>query len=46
MEMRMLRWMIGVLGEGRIRNEYITGSIGVTSIVDKMREKKLSGLDM
>ena len=33
-EMRMLRWMSGVTREGKIRNEFIRGSIGVASIVD------------
>jgi len=33
--MRMLRWMSVVMREGRIRNEYVRGSIGVASIVDK-----------
>jgi len=41
-EMRMLRWMMSVVTrEDRIRNEYIRGSIGVASIVDKMRENML-----
>lgn len=29
-KMRMLKWMSGVTREGRIRNEHIRGSIGVT----------------
>jgi len=37
----MLRWMSGVTIEGRIRNEYIRESIGVASIMDKLRENKL-----
>jgi hypothetical protein len=34
----MLRWMSGVTKEDRIKNEYVRGSTGVASIVDKMRE--------
>ena len=40
-EMRMLRWMSGVTSEDRIKNKYVRGSIGVASIVDKMRENRL-----
>lgn len=40
-EMRMPRWMRGMLRENRIGNEYVRGSIGVVSIVDKMRENRL-----
>ncbi|VVC29271.1 Hypothetical protein CINCED_3A013440 [Cinara cedri] len=40
-EMRTLRWMSGVTIEDRIRNEYIRGSLGVASIVDKRRRNKL-----
>jgi len=40
-KMRMLRWINGMTREDRIRNEYIGRSIGVTLIVDKMRENKL-----
>jgi len=36
-EMRMLRWTSVVIREDRIRNYYVRGSIGVMSIVDKMR---------
>ncbi|KAL4104536.1 hypothetical protein QTP88_019831 [Uroleucon formosanum] len=43
-EMRMLRWMSGVTREDRIKNEYVRGSIGVASIVDKMRENRLRWL--
>jgi len=41
-EMRILRWMSGVPRENWIRNDYIRGSIGVVSIMDKMRENKLT----
>jgi len=27
-ETRMLRWMYGVIEEGRIRNEYLRGRVG------------------
>jgi hypothetical protein len=42
-EMRMLRCMIGVTRENRIRNKYLKGSIGLASIgiADKMRENRL-----
>jgi hypothetical protein len=40
-EMRMPRWLSGVITEDRIRNEYVRGSIGVATIVDKMRENRL-----
>jgi len=40
-EMRILRWISGVTREDRIRNECIRGSIGVASIVDQMRDKRL-----
>jgi len=33
--------MRGVTRKDRIRNEYIKGSIGVASIVDKIRENRL-----
>jgi hypothetical protein len=39
LEMRMLRWMSGVTRKDRIRNKYVRSSIGVVSIVNKMREK-------
>ncbi|XP_015366174.1 PREDICTED: uncharacterized protein LOC107163320 [Diuraphis noxia] len=42
--MRMLRWMSEVKREGRIRNEYIRGRIGVAPIVDKLRESRLRWL--
>ena len=37
-EMRMLRWMSGKTRKDKIRNEFISGSLGVASIGDKMRE--------
>ena len=37
-EMRMLRWMCGHTRLDKIRNEVIHSKVGVTSIVDKMRE--------
>jgi hypothetical protein len=40
-EMKMFRWMSRVTREDRIMNEYVRGSIGVASIVDKMRENGL-----
>jgi hypothetical protein len=36
-----IRWMSGVAREDRIRNEYVRVSIGVASIVDKMRKNIL-----
>jgi hypothetical protein len=43
-KMRMLRWMSGVTRDGKMRNEYIRGSIGVASIVDRMRKNRLTSL--
>jgi len=43
-EMRMLRWMSGVERENRIRNENVRNSVGVVSIVDKLRENRLRRL--
>jgi hypothetical protein len=40
-EMRMFRWTSGVTIKNKIRNKYVRGSIGVTSIMDKMRENRL-----
>lgn len=40
-EMRILRWMSGMTKEDKLRNECTRGSIGVTPIVDKMRENRL-----
>lgn len=36
-----MRWMRGVTREYRIRYEYVRGRVGMTSIVDKMRENRL-----
>ncbi|KAL4082969.1 hypothetical protein QTP88_023973 [Uroleucon formosanum] len=43
-EMTMLRWISGVTREDKIKNEYVSGSIGVASIVNKMRENRLKWL--
>jgi hypothetical protein len=43
-EMRMLKWMSEVTREDRIRNEYVRSSIGVASVVNKMRENRLDSL--
>ena len=40
-EMKMLRMMCGVTRRDRVRNEYVRGSIGVDSIVDKMAQSRL-----
>lgn len=40
-EMRMLRWMSGMVRNDRIRNEFICGSLSVAPMVDKMRESQL-----
>lgn len=42
-EMRMLKWMSAVT-KHKIRNEYVRGGIGVTLIVDNMREYRLRWL--
>lgn len=34
----MHRWMSGAMREDRTTNEYVRGSIGKISIVDKMRK--------
>lgn len=39
--MRMLRWMYGVSRLDRIRNQYRTGSLGVTEIANNMIENGL-----
>lgn len=34
-KMRMFKWTSGMTREDRLRNEYVRGSIGVTSIVER-----------
>ncbi|VDP22174.1 unnamed protein product [Heligmosomoides polygyrus] len=41
MEMKMLRWMVGVTPMDSIRNDAIRQTFGVAPIVDKMREARL-----
>lgn len=43
-EVRMLRWTSRVTREDGMRDEYVRGSIGVASIMDKMRENRLRWL--
>lgn len=45
--MRMVRWICVVTREDRIRNKFIKGSLGVTTIVKKKMRNKLKriGLD-
>ena len=40
-EMNMLRWSLGVTRRDKVRNEVIRGTIGVGSIVSKLRESRL-----
>lgn len=40
--MKMFRWMSGVTKEDRVSNKYVRGSIGVPSIVNKLRENILN----
>jgi len=40
-EMRMLRWILGVSLKDRKRNEDIRRTVGVASIMDKIREARL-----
>lgn len=37
-EIRMLKWMCGVIKLDRIRNKYIRGNLCVANIAGKMRE--------
>jgi len=39
-EIRILRWMSGVLREDRVMNKYVRRSIGISSIVDKVRKNR------
>jgi len=40
-EMRMLRWKSGMAKKDKIRKDYVRSSIGLASVVDKMRGNKL-----
>jgi hypothetical protein len=40
-EMKMLRWISGVTREDIRRKKYVRRTIGIVSIVDKMRENRL-----
>ena len=40
-EMRMLRWMVGVTRRDRVRNDYIRGTVKVTEISKKIQESIL-----
>ena len=40
-EMRMLRWMCGLIRGDRVRNETIREKVGVASVEDKMRQGSL-----
>ena len=45
-EMKMLRFAMGVTRKDKIRNEYIRSTVKVEQLGMKMREGKLSGMDM
>jgi len=40
--MRTIRWMYGHMKLDRIMNEVLRNKVGVTSIEDKMKEKRLN----
>lgn len=40
-EMRMLKWLCGVIKLDRIRNKYLTGNLSIPNIARKMGENRL-----
>lgn len=40
-EMKMARWIVGVRLRDKVRNENVRGKLGIASIVEKIREKRL-----
>lgn len=40
-EMRMLKWMYGHTKSDKIRNKDIQNKVGMTTVVDKLREARL-----
>ena len=40
-EMSMVRWMCGVTGENKIRNERVRGSVKVVPVAKKIMENRL-----